>query len=241
MIPCVGFLTFNNPQYGFQLLNSLDTSIDHLVIINNGELSHETWERAAQGKANHVHVHTQYNSGVACGWNMIIVDVPDAEYWMIINDDVVLAPGDLEKLAQATVDSSEDVVQCVHGDIHTSMMTIKSSAIEKLGYFDENFYPAYFEDTDYNRRILIGNVKTLYVPGCKTKHLGSRSNISDPLFVWKWCARTQEEELTPYYIDKWGAKGGQEILTKPNIRPFDLDLRKRLLDIRDDILKENGL
>lgn len=43
-------------------------------------------------------------------------------------------------------------------DIH-NLALYKKSVFEKVGYIDVNFFPAYFEDDDYVRRMMLSNIK----------------------------------------------------------------------------------
>ena len=86
------------------------------------------------------------NVGVAGAWNNIIKWNPDAGWWFIINADVILTPGDLDLIELEMRDHELVTFQGMHA------FGIKPSAIERVGWFDENFVPAYFEDNDYSYR-----------------------------------------------------------------------------------------
>jgi GT2 family glycosyltransferase len=237
-IPCVGFLTFNRPDLSIRLLNSFDAEIDHLVIINNGPYSHETWKEGAKDKAKKVSVHTQYNTGVACGWNMIIKDAPGAAYWMILNDDLILAPGDMVKLGKEALESGEDVAICAPNPIGLAMMAVKPVAINEVGLFDENFYPAYLEDCDYMWRTRVANLKFRYFYGCDSVHEWSMANKSDRR-VAEFNSKVRTQATLPYYIAKWGGDGGEEKYSIPfngeknnQFLPF---MRARILDIAKEV------
>tara|TARA_R110002167_G_scaffold331293_1_gene537997 strand:+ start:368 stop:1090 length:723 start_codon:yes stop_codon:yes gene_type:complete len=238
MIPCVGFLTFNNPHLGVRLLQSLDAEIDHLVIINNGPYSHECWKEGAKGKAKKVSVHTQDNSGVAAGWNMIIKDAPGAAYWMILNDDVVLGEGDLEKLDKECKKADPEVSIYMPEHVCLGMMGLMRNTIKKVGLFDENYYPAYLEDCDFNRRTALSGLRHQQLKGFKCIHEGSASNNKDPIFA-KLCGVACIDALRPYHVKKWGGEGGKETFFTPydgkkEVR-FDLDMRSKILKIKEEV------
>lgn len=84
--------------------------------------------------------------------------------------------------------------------------------IEKVGRFDENFYPAYCDDTDYHTRIArtyaVGERHYLKVEVDVTS-MGDHHAIS--------LAELQVDfvVLRAYYKQKWGGLEGQEIYTFP--------------------------
>lgn len=88
----------------------------------------------------------------------------------------------------------------------------KKSIMDKVGYTDVNFYPAYFIDNDYARRMVNANVKSCCLASARFFHFWSRtikqgSDGSDNIFF-----RNNAE----YYRTKWGGDFGAETLT-PNL------------------------
>ncbi|KPA82049.1 beta galactofuranosyl glycosyle transferase [Leptomonas pyrrhocoris] len=58
--------------------------------------------------------------------------------------------------------------------------------MEVTGYFDENFYPAYYEDTEYLRRLKLLGFKLSNVPGFEAmtmQHFGGGSVLAAPGFT----------------------------------------------------------
>jgi hypothetical protein len=90
------------------------------------------------------------NLGVAGSWNLGIKSFPFAPYWVIASNDIKYASGQLQKLADT---SSPDVV--VKTSEAWSSFSIGSNIIKKVGLFDENYHPAYYEDNDYESRMVM--------------------------------------------------------------------------------------
>jgi len=74
---------------------------------------------------------------------------------------------------------------------------IKRQTLEQVGYFDENYYPAYYEDNDYHLRIIKSGLHAKRLTtapyfhfGSMTiknnGHLGISSNSCQRLFIEKW-------------------------------------------------------
>jgi GT2 family glycosyltransferase len=104
------------------------------------------------------------NRGVSRSWNDGILDAytEGADVVIVANDDVCPAEGDLDRIAEkAARHPDRYIVSCAgpherlgrflpsHG---YSFFAVNPIAVESIGCFDENFFPAYCEDQDYARR-----------------------------------------------------------------------------------------
>jgi GT2 family glycosyltransferase len=93
---------------------------------------------------------------------------------------------------------------------------LKRFAFERVGRFDERFYPAYFEDNDYHRRMKLAGIKEAFVEDTGYEHVGSATLKSfSP-------EETQEHHrnfvrLRELYVLKWGGLPGAEIYETPAI------------------------
>lgn len=186
---------------------------DKYIIIDNGgkyhsELFHDKKDVIRPG----------YNMGCAASWNYFLKKYPD-DICIIANDDLEFYNDTLEKLVKAYNDSKNDeeigLIFPDHG-AHSifSCFMISKSCIEKVGYFDENFYPAYFEDNDYVRRFDMQKMKVFSAENCAYIHHKS-STLS---------AYTPEESRNhsrtfnqngEYYCKKWGGPPHKETYMTP--------------------------
>jgi GT2 family glycosyltransferase len=101
-------------------------------------------------------------------------------------------------------------------------MAVGEGAIETIGYFDQNFWPAYFEDADYFRRLDLSGIPTLWDERILLEHNRSQTIRADFLLKRLHDERTRRNEQ--YYIRKWGglrgwggpdAPPGQELFAHP--------------------------
>ena len=101
-------------------------------------------------------------------------------------------------------------------------MAVGQGAIEAIGYFDQNFWPAYFEDADYFRRLELSGIPTLWDERILLEHNRSQTVRADFLLKRLHDERTRRNEQ--YYIRKWGglrgwggpdAPPGQELFAHP--------------------------
>jgi len=95
-----------------------------------------------------------------------------------------------------------------------SAFLVEPDIIEKVGMFDTNFYPAYFEDKDYDYRIKIGGYKFVRVMNALYYHYGSRTQ-KESIKNNVVCSSPVFESLRRYYISKWGGMPGNETFNKP--------------------------
>jgi GT2 family glycosyltransferase len=132
------------------MLDSVDIRVEHLLVIDNGaSVMAEPLElRLNDNFAKVTHLRMPANLGVAGSWNLAIKSFPYAHRWFIVSNDVVFAPGDLEKLSQAR----RDEITLTGSAPHWQAFALGDEAVTDIGLFDESLFPAYFEDNDYMRR-----------------------------------------------------------------------------------------
>jgi GT2 family glycosyltransferase len=133
-----------------RMVSSIDHPVGHLLIIDNG--ASDVLEDMGIDVPACVE-HTTYlpmpaNLGVAASWNLGIKSFPYAERWFIASNDVQFRPGALEKLSEAPSDQITLSAMFPYWQV----FSLGYEAVRRLGLFDEGFFPAYFEDTDYLRR-----------------------------------------------------------------------------------------
>jgi hypothetical protein len=85
-------------------------------------------------------------------------------------------------------------------------MAVGERAIEAIGYFDQNFWPAYFEDADYFRRLELSGIPTLWDDRILLEHDRSQTVRADFLLKRLHDERTRRNQQ--YYIRKWGGLRG---------------------------------
>jgi len=165
------------------------------------------------------------NRGVSRSWNegMLAAYADHADVVIIANDDIVFAPGDLTKIAEkAALCRDQYIVSCAgfHQYLNKRIpslgyacFAINPIAIEKLGCFDENIFPAYCEDVDYAYRARLAGLHEENCPDTQLTHAGSKSILSDPA-LRRQNATTHGLNYQ-YYRRKWGGDGGHETYKHP--------------------------
>ncbi|HKI95465.1 MAG TPA: glycosyltransferase [Gemmatimonadales bacterium] len=181
------------------MLASVDVPIGRTIVIDNG--GH------ADVPGAHV-IRMPINFGIGASWNLAMKVTPDAPWWAHINDDVVFAPGDLDAFVTA-MDTEQARVVTLQG---FSAFGINRAAVERVGWFDENFHPAYLEDCDYEYRCKLADVPIVKVKARLT-HAAS-STIADR-FYGDQNRRTYQRNFD-WYTAKWGGTARRgERFTEP--------------------------
>ena len=159
MIPVLGFLTYSRFDLAQRLLDSIDYPVEHLVIVDNSGK-----KEFIPLKPDHVKnlwlIQVPHGLGFGSGLNLIVKSTPFASYWVLLNDDSVLAPGALEKISR-NVDV--DAINFLSIVPKWSGFVLGEGAVLKAGLFDERFHPIYFEDNDYERRLMAAGVKANFI------------------------------------------------------------------------------
>lgn len=149
-----------------------------------------------------------HNIGVGPAWNLMARRelTSDDVRLLICGDDVVLHEDTIAGLERVMEETDADFVSalCQH---NFSCFMMRARLFEKIGYFDENFCPAYFEDNDFSYRMRLANICT--ATAGSFEHVGSAT--------LKAFTPEQTEEhhgsfraLQTYYIRKWGGEPGKE-------------------------------
>jgi len=101
----------------------------------------------------------------------------------------------------------------------------KKSVFEKIGYTDVAFFPAYFIDNDYARRIVISGLKCCTLASARFFHFWSRT-------IHQGVGGTTDRQFKnneSYYRSKWGGNFGSETSTPP-IYIGDRLLEEQIID-----------
>lgn len=156
MIPVLGFAVYSQFDKADRLLASLDYPIEHLVIIDNS--GKQTWQPTKPQTVKHLwFIQIPFGLGLVGAWNLIVKTTPYAPYWVLVNDDAWFEPG-----ALAVIAAQADPQTISHPIINPewSCIVLGERVVDEVGLYDERFYPLYFDDNDYERRIqAVGIVK----------------------------------------------------------------------------------
>lgn len=171
-IPVLGVATIFHAGYLLRCIRSIDFAVETLVVIHNGqdpEVAAAIELLQAERPLMRV-VHEPTNTGCAGGWNRIISANASAPWWLVVNDDIAFPPGALRNIASrvwSRVSSKPDEGHFKfwyqHGATGWSCFALAARAVREVGTFDENIFPVYFEDQDYEWRLEKAGLASVHI------------------------------------------------------------------------------
>lgn len=197
-----------------RLARSVDHPIRHKVVINNGHPDAlgdwnkrwPEWKILSFGK----------NLGCAGSWNKAPDIFPNEPSWMISNEDEEFQPGSLEKICKSADSHPDAPIIYVNEHDAYDMFVWTRSGVDEFGTFDENFWPAYFEDYEMCARFLARGGKPFRMTGSLPVKHGK----------FKPCSKLYHEaisgcgDLNQEYLKlKWGRPDEKPIFTHPFNNP----------------------
>jgi GT2 family glycosyltransferase len=116
-------------------------------------------------------------------------------------------------ISTLSANEKEQVEEAPHPNFSAFM--INKEAWETIGEFDEVFFPAYFEDNDYHRRMnLIGAIAIVYPPAM-FYHYGSKTQNEAAENGQPLVPGGMFENARANYVKKWGGVPGEEKFEHP--------------------------
>ncbi len=218
----IGIPILNRLDFLHRCLQSIDHAADVVVVNNNTVDQGFTRELQALAMEREVTVLDQTrNLGVAASWNLIMrTGFESGHHWVFIgSNDTFLHPGSI----RAAIDMPKEPNVAIWNLREANFFLINRSTIDAVGWFDENFYPAYKEDQDYYYRSTLAGLKWVDVPGASANHVGSATIRSNP----DYASHNQNTHFNwnlNHYKMKWGGDAAREVFKTPYNRS-DVDFR----------------
>lgn len=139
----------------------------------------------------------------------------NADYLMVTANDVEVEPGCIDELVKHGEESASSLWSGLelsqpspaeNGFVPSccdfSCFMIRPRTIDVVGWFDERFRPAYFDDNDYYTRAILAGCVTRQVVTARFKHHGSLTIHTEPEAAHH--VRFWFETNRRRYFDKWG-------------------------------------
>jgi len=99
---------------------------------------------------------TSQNIGVAASWNKGIEQMRErgCKWLILLSASVRFGEAGMQDFIDVIEKTTDDFMACEpsHG---WHCIAIRSTVFDRVGTFDENFYPGYFEDLDYGYRVIL--------------------------------------------------------------------------------------
>lgn len=243
-IPVLGCLGYNRGDLLARMIDSIDYPIEKLVHVANGVdesivLAHNRI-RQLYPDNNVIYVPgdgapREINLGYAGGNNWILRNYMK-DWVLLVGSDVQFRPGQLARISEhyEKNKNASPPVGMVNTNFGWNVQGITKHAIEVMGYLDENFYPLYYEDCDYNHRHTIAQRKKwLSYPESGEVTIDA---IHDTSSTNHNLPQEKRERMNnsfgrnvDYYIRKWGGAQCHELWEHPFNNP-ELSIRDWTLE-----------
>jgi GT2 family glycosyltransferase len=122
------------------MLSSINYPIDNILIIDNGG-SFKTDQNVKV-------LNMPANLGLSAAWNLGIKCYPDSKYWLFASADTAWGETALQEIDSLSGPDKLLLTNDAYG-----CFSVGENVIERVGLFDEYFYPIYFEDNDFHERV----------------------------------------------------------------------------------------
>jgi len=217
-IPVLGIPIVNGVHWLKRLLDSVDYPVEKCIIINNNGKEELDDELAAVTSGFHPFIKKFYvvtlpgNIGCSGAWNLIIKSAVMADFWIISNHDICFGSGFLQEMVSIYEKTDAEIIFGEMGAVSGGfdIFLLSDVIVNICGLFDENFYPAYAEDTDYSIRLIKANAKMDYVKNAKYYH-GDKGYAESGSQTWREDDSLRVPLLKANYInqheylrEKWG-------------------------------------
>jgi GT2 family glycosyltransferase len=123
------------------MLESINYPIDNILIIDNGG-------QFKTEKENVKVLNMPANLGMSAAWNLGIKCYPHSKYWLFASADTTWSDTALKQIDDLSGSDKLILTNDAYG-----CFSVGENVIEKVGIFDEYFYPIYFEDNDFHERV----------------------------------------------------------------------------------------
>lgn len=232
MIPLLATAIVNRPDLLQRLISSIDYPVGEVLVIDNGR-DNRGYIETPECVGKMTTIYNGSNMGCAGAWNQSINHAFNERRYesvLIVGNDIEWAPGDLGRIA-TTVEQFPDA-DFVFGNHSFSNFMVLRSGWEKCGWFWEELYPAYWEDSEMWQRIIRTNAKAIHAAGLHAKHEGSATINSDPVLK-RQNDRTFKRNAK-LYADRWGYINGRETFSTPynkggDVRDWELSEERKAL------------
>jgi len=223
----VVMVTLNCLKYTQMTLGSFKTNIPYNFILIDNASTDGTYFLLLKLKTlpNYIIVECSKRISVSQAWNMALkkaMQDPEFKYAFVINNDIVFEPYCVDVLVKFVEDHPEyklvsgfdikDRKELPSGHIDDRCefiaFLITKECIEKIGYFDENFVGAYYEDNDYHWRVYKAGLKSCVVYDARLTHFHSRTLNEGLSLVERDILAANFEHNKNYFKQKWGRLPG---------------------------------
>jgi GT2 family glycosyltransferase len=183
-----------------KLLQSIEKGSElpsgYIIIDNGGNLTLEQLKIIIEREVSIQLISPGENWGVARSWNHIL-ELVGNEPVVISNDDIVFGHRTFQEISSAAKEHT-----FVEG-LGWALFAQGPECIARVGWYDCNFYPAYYEDNDYDVRLKRAGIRPFRALSEPVEHFGWATTRGLPEDKVKWLNEMREKNRQ-YFLQKWG-------------------------------------
>lgn len=169
-----------------------------IVICDNGN------QEIVSREHNFEILRSRTNLGVAKSWNLLMefAEKQGATHVLMLNDDIYL--GKTEIQIQSVLQVWKNMA-FINSYQQWSAYVLTVQAWKEFGKFDENIFPAYFEDNDAHYRMKLLDMNMVYTEKLNPAIFRNSMTIEKDASLNENFLKNRS-----YYIKKWGGAPGNE-------------------------------
>ncbi len=169
-------------------INSIKDYEHVLIVDNSGKMECEEFESLGVEIS-----YQKENIGVPRSWN---IGLRENHEWTFVVSSSMFFPNGFKKIAEMLYEYPGLMFRTTHS-WHCNAVNRK--LVEQIGYFDENFYPGYYEDCDWDHRSRLANISEYgNIPIDATCQADGGASIDG--------CQINIEGVHEYFSNKWGGE-----------------------------------
>jgi glycosyltransferase involved in cell wall biosynthesis/GT2 family glycosyltransferase len=223
---------FSNPELLENCINSLPKDTDNIIFFD-GKNGLDVFKDYLISYPNQKYFTCNDHLGVAQSWNQLLkyaFNTNDYDTIVIIGADIEMQKGYFSGYVKDLEVGDFDFTTAK--DYGFNCFAITKKCYDIVGGFDENIFPAYFEDNDYHTRVKLSGLTIGDIGNPDLfKHYGSVTIKNDEFYN---SANGQTFKMNEkYYCEKWGSIPGDadRFTYKTPFNNPDLSIKDWELDI----------
>ena len=176
--------------------NGSELPSGYIIVDNGGKLTLGQLKMMISRQVTIELVDPGENWGVARSWNHIL-ELAGNEPIVISNDDIVFGQKTFEEMVKAV--GEHPFVQ----GLGWALFAQGPECLARVGWYDCNYYPAYYEDNDYDVRLTNAGIRPFRALSESVEHFGWGTTRGLPEHKVKWLNEMREKNRQ-YFLQKWG-------------------------------------
>jgi hypothetical protein len=199
-------------EHAQRCLTSINPSYWSRLLIVDNSPGHDAMKPRV---SNPIVVHPARNLGCGRSWNLGARWVVDRglDYLVICSEAVTFHGGMHELVRCMREHPTEPIISTRFG---WKLLAIHRTTFEAVGFFDEGFWPAYYEDTDFLYRMGLAGLPSPRENGQAFRYCDvSGRMLPDGHVLTSGLVQIDLDRLRTRYRRKWGGDQGKERFTVP--------------------------